>query len=180
MVFDPTPCFVFDNIFSDFWCLSGVQLASYSRKTGHKKASQKGTNQHENATLWTCPEAPREAASRANFSKQETTARAQNAVRVCFSCVFLQECLEMLFELASIANVPTICSKKLERIMSRAHHVWSDTPLAKAWRICGKYYFEFSDYHFFCGDVGVKDRRVFHWRVVALLSHEKEAHGGQK
>ena len=67
MVFDPTPCFVFDNIFSDFWCLSGVQLASYSRKTGHKKASQKGTNQHENATLWTCPEAPREAASRANF-----------------------------------------------------------------------------------------------------------------
>ena len=36
--------------------------------------------------------------------KQEITARAQNAFRICFHWMFTKSCSEMLFELASIAN----------------------------------------------------------------------------
>ena len=52
--------------------------------------------------------------------EQETAARARNVVRIRFHCRFSDNFSEMLFGLASIANV----SKKLKKIkesMSKAH-----------------------------------------------------------
>ena len=55
--------------------------------------SKKGTLQYENQELWTCPGAPREAASRAHFSnkKQEFEHKFQELLLelvICFSEMF--------------------------------------------------------------------------------------------
>ena len=44
----------------------------------------------------------------------ETTARFQNAVRICAHCLFPKHCSNMLFELVPIANVPKQRSKNEE------------------------------------------------------------------
>ena len=83
-------------------------------------------------------EAPREAASHAHFSnkKQQLEYKFPKLLLELMPCVHLpKKCSTLLFDLASVAHVPKKGSKEIERVMSRAHSWWSDTPLGKAWRI---------------------------------------------
>ena len=64
-------------------------------------ASKKGTPQHENKSPSTCPEAPREAASRASFSNKK------QKLEHTFQTIAAQApvlCLKILFELVFIAK----------------------------------------------------------------------------
>ena len=62
--------------------------------------------------------------------KQGATVRRHDALRICSHCFFQ-------FELASIAHAPNKIRRKWNWWVSTAHCWWSDTPLSKAWRICG-------------------------------------------
>ena len=66
------------------------------------------THRHEIKAPWTCTEAPREVFSRA-LLKQETTARARNAVRICFHCFCVQQMPENTFWI----SFHCICSNKM-------------------------------------------------------------------
>ena len=126
-------CFLTE--FLRFWMPFGSPFCTiFQKKTVPEIALKKGSPQHENDTLWTRPEAPREAASRAHFSNKKK-----------------QFELEMLFEFVSIAFFPQKignvvwvrlncnCSnfvfEKMERVdvESTSFVIWH--ALAKAWRI---------------------------------------------
>ena len=87
--------------------------------------------QHENKTSSTCPEAPREAASRAHFSnkKQQFEHRFQQLLLELMSCA--RKCYWICFHGRCSKN----CSNKWKGLMSKAHYWWSDRTWAKAWRI---------------------------------------------
>ena len=88
-----------------------------------------------NKELWTCPEAPREAASRAHFSnkKQQFELKFQKLLLDLMSCA--RKCCLYLFPLQFVQ----IKWLKNEESMSRAHSWWSDTPWAEARRIINYY-----------------------------------------
>ena len=111
----------------------GVHLAPFCRK---KNCSENGFEKrgpiHENKSLWTCPEAPREAASRAHFSnkKQQFQHKFQTLLLELKSCA--RKCCFNWFALQCFQK----CSKKWKDSMSKTHYWLSDTPnRPKAWRI---------------------------------------------
>ena len=74
-------------------------------------ASKKGALLHVNSELWTSPEAPREAASRAHFSnkKQEFEHKFQELL---LELVLFVVFLKMLFQFVSISDFLKTSSKQ--------------------------------------------------------------------
>ena len=125
--FDFISSVIFDKIFSTFEAILVSIWHHFSEKNCSGNGFEKRGFIHENYWLSSCPEAPREAASRAHFSnkKQQFEHKFQKLLLELMSCA--RKCCFNLFPLQFFQK----CSNNWKESMSKTHYSWSDTPLAK-------------------------------------------------
>ena len=129
--FDFISSVIFVRIFLTFEAILVSIWHHFSEKNCSENGYEKRGPIHQNRSLWTCPEAPREAASRAHFSnkKHQFEHKFQKLLLELMSCP--RKCCFNLFPLQFFQK----CSKKWKESMSNTHYWLSDTPnLPKAWR----------------------------------------------
>ncbi len=109
--------------FLNFWSHFGVHLAPFSRKKLFRKWLRKKRPHTWKLLTMNVSGGSQRGRLACALLKQETTVRAQNAVRICFHSFFSKLKSNMLFELASIANVLTKFSKKCN-VKSTSLMIW--------------------------------------------------------